>query len=51
MTGPSNSGIARQSAGAQFRAALAAEKPLQIVGAINAYHARLAERSGARQKP
>ena len=36
----------RQSPGAQFRAAVAAEKPLQIVGAINAYHARLAERSG-----
>ena len=34
------------SAGARFRAALAAEKPLQIVGAINAYHARLAKRSG-----
>lgn len=34
------------SAGARFRAALAAEKPLQIVGAINAYHARLAQRSG-----
>jgi methylisocitrate lyase len=32
--------------GARFRAALAAEKPLQVVGAINAYHARLAERSG-----
>jgi methylisocitrate lyase len=36
------------SAGARFRAALAAEKPLQIVGAINAYHARLAERVGYR---
>jgi methylisocitrate lyase len=34
------------SAGAKFRAALAAEKPLQCVGAINAYHARLAERVG-----
>ena len=34
------------SAGARFRTALAAEKPLQIVGAINAYHARLAKRSG-----
>lgn len=37
---------AQTSAGARFRAALAAEKPLQIVGAINAYHARLAQRSG-----
>ena len=34
------------SAGARFRAAVAAEKPLQIVGTINAYHARLAARSG-----
>ena len=34
------------SAGARFRAAAAAEKPLQIPGAICAYHALLAERSG-----
>lgn len=34
------------SAGARFRAAVAREKPLQIVGTINAYHARLAERVG-----
>jgi len=34
------------SAGARFRAALAAEVPLQIVGTINAYSALLAERSG-----
>ncbi len=34
------------SAGANFRAALAAEKPLQVIGAINAYHARLAKASG-----
>ena len=34
------------SAGAKFRAAVAAEKPLQVIGAINAYHARLAERTG-----
>ncbi|QJR10766.1 2-methylisocitrate lyase [Usitatibacter rugosus] len=32
--------------GATFRAALAAEKPLQIPGAINAYHATLAKNSG-----
>ncbi|MFM9969881.1 MAG: methylisocitrate lyase [Burkholderiales bacterium] len=32
--------------GAKFRAALAAEKPLQCVGTLNAYSARLAERSG-----
>jgi methylisocitrate lyase len=36
------------SAGARFRAAVAQEKPLQIVGAINAYAARLAERVGFR---
>ena len=34
------------SAGASFRAALAAERPLQVPGAICAYHAILAERSG-----
>ncbi|NBN92479.1 MAG: methylisocitrate lyase, partial [Betaproteobacteria bacterium] len=32
------------SAGAKFRAALKSEKPLQCIGAINAYHARMAER-------
>lgn len=36
------------SAGARFRAALAAEKPLQVIGAINAYHARLAAEVGYR---
>ena len=36
------------SAGSQFRAALAAERPLQIIGTINAYHARLAQRVGYR---
>lgn len=36
------------SAGGRFRAALAAERPLQIVGTINAYHARMAERVGYR---
>ena len=39
---------AHPSAGARFRAALAAERPLQIVGTINAYHARLAARVGYR---
>ena len=34
------------SAGARFRAAVAAERPLQIPGTICAYHAILAERSG-----
>jgi methylisocitrate lyase len=36
----------RLSAGAKFRAAMKMELPLQVIGAINAYHARLAERSG-----
>jgi len=36
------------SAGARFRAALAHERPLQVVGAINAYSALLAERAGFR---
>jgi methylisocitrate lyase len=35
-------------AGARLRAALAAERPLQIVGTINAYSALLAEKSGFR---
>jgi methylisocitrate lyase len=34
------------SAGAKFRAALAAEQPLQVIGAINANHALLAKRAG-----
>ena len=36
------------SAGARLRAAVAAEKPLQVIGTINAYHARLAARVGYR---
>ena len=36
------------SAGARFRVAIAAEKPLQIIGAINAYHAMLATQTGFR---
>src|SRR3972149_2538911 len=34
------------SAGAKFRAAMKQQKPLQCAGAICAYHARMAERSG-----
>src|SRR5688572_23715046 len=34
--------------GARFRAALAAEKPLQVIGAINANHALLARHAGYR---
>lgn len=32
--------------GARFRDAVRAEKPLQVVGTINAYHARMAQRVG-----
>jgi methylisocitrate lyase len=39
---------APQPAGAKLRAAIAAEKPLQVVGAINAYAARMAEATGFR---
>jgi methylisocitrate lyase len=35
-----------RSPGAKLRNALAIEKPLQVVGTINAYHARMAERTG-----
>ena len=38
--------MAISSAGAKFRAAMKKEEPLQVIGAIIAYHARLAERSG-----
>jgi methylisocitrate lyase len=34
--------------GTRLREAVSAERPLQIVGAINAYHARMAERTGYR---
>jgi len=37
-----------RSAGARFRAAVAEEQPLQVVGAITAYAARMAERTGFR---
>lgn len=36
----------RASPGGRFRSAVREEKPLQVVGAINAYAARLAERTG-----
>jgi methylisocitrate lyase len=39
---------AAASAGARLRAAVAAEQPLQVIGTINAYHARMAERVGYR---
>jgi methylisocitrate lyase len=34
------------SAGARFRSAMAEERPLQVVGAINAYAARMAAACG-----
>jgi methylisocitrate lyase len=46
MTDLSSGTPSLASPGARFRAAVAAEKPLQIAGTINAYHARMAERVG-----
>jgi methylisocitrate lyase len=40
--------MSSQTPGAAFRAALALEQPLQVPGAINAYHALLAQKSGFR---
>ena len=40
--------MTQTSAGAKFRTAVAEERPLQIPGAINAYHAILAKASGFR---
>ena len=40
--------MAQPSPGARFRQALSEERPLQIVGAINANHALLAKRAGYR---
>src|SRR5881394_3212336 len=39
---------AQLTAGAKLRAAIAAERPLQVVGAINAYTARMAQATGFR---
>jgi methylisocitrate lyase len=36
------------SAGKRFREAVSQEKPLQVIGTINAYHARMAKRVGYR---
>ena len=38
--------MSTSSAGSNFRQAVAAEKPLQVIGAINAYTARMAEATG-----
>jgi len=40
--------MSQNTAGARFRAALAEESPLQVIGAINANHALLAQRAGYR---
>ncbi len=49
MNAPPESAVAAErSPGARLRAALALERPLQMVGAINAYAARLAAASGFR---
>jgi len=40
--------MSQTSPGARFRAALAEESPLQVIGAINANHALLAKRAGYR---
>ena len=45
-TSPNPGANAHASAGARFRAAVATEKPLQVVGAINANHALLAQHAG-----
>src|SRR5438067_12297650 len=39
-------GMSLESAGRRFRAAVAAERPLQVIGCIYAYAARMAERVG-----
>ena len=44
----STAGATLASPGARFREAVSQEKPLQIAGAINAYAARLAQRTGFR---
>src|SRR5215207_8285698 len=43
-----DSKAAQLTSGAKLRAAIAAEKPLQVVGAINAYAARMAQATGFR---
>src|SRR3982751_3281567 len=40
--------VSSPSPGARLRAAVEAERPLQVVGAVNAYCAMLAERAGFR---
>jgi methylisocitrate lyase len=48
QTPPSAPAAGTPTPGGKLRAALTAERPLQIIGAINAYHALMAERVGYR---
>ncbi|HEY7743960.1 MAG TPA: methylisocitrate lyase [Burkholderiales bacterium] len=48
MSGHPSSSAPAASAGARFRAALDAERPLQVIGTLNAYSARMAQRVGYR---
>ena len=48
MNAPNANSTLPSTPGAKLRAAVAAERPLQVVGAINALHARMAERVGYR---
>lgn len=48
LNSPASGASSPSSPGARLRAALAAEQPLQVVGAINANHALLAQRAGYR---
>jgi methylisocitrate lyase len=45
---PAMAAVAADSAGKRFREAVESERPLQVVGTINAYAALLAERAGFR---
>jgi methylisocitrate lyase len=46
MNHPEEHHSMQTSAGSKFRSAVAGEKPLQVIGAINAYTARMAEATG-----
>src|SRR5690606_7054527 len=48
IPGSQGAPMTKTSPGASFRAALATESPLQVIGAINANHALLAQRAGFR---
>jgi methylisocitrate lyase len=48
MSAPPSNPARPLAAGEQLRAAVAAERPLQIVGTVNALHARMAQRVGYR---